>query len=1003
MGRFKKNTFVLLILFVLLAGVTRPNVLADRLFQPEISYNLYLANYSGAVRPQKELIIPALTYRATDMEIQVLEQLQGVNKAVLTEEEGYIEWEVEVAEAGLYNIALNYYPIVGKGNPIERELLINGILPFEEAKYLAFQRIWGDAEEIKVDNQGNELYPLQQEFPFWQEAVLADTLGYYREPFKFYFRQGLNTIRLVSRQEPLALAELKVFQLPLVPTYQEVSRQYREYDSQQHSGVMIKLQERDSSYRSSSVLYPQFDQGDPTMEPYHPVLIRLNSIGGGSWDQLGQWISWDFQVPADGFYKIAIKGKQAFQRGSYVNRQILLNGQLPFRELEAVRFPYSRYYRLSVLGAEGTDEPYLFYLTKGNHRITLQVVLGDLVDVIRKVEDSLYQLNNLYRQIIMITSTVPDPLRTYQLGQRIPELRENLVEQSRVLAGIARELEDYTGQKGGNTVLLLDFSRQLQGLAAQPESIPGRLGQFRDNLASLGSWLLGVRRQPLAIDYLIIASPEVKLPEVAPTAQQLLNHESKAFVASFTHNYNLVGNVYQPEGTIVREPLRVWAGFDRSKAQILKRLIENKFTPETGIPVNLEIIDIGTLLPATLAGKNPDVAIGLPPGQPLNFALRGAVADLSQFADFAEVARRFKTSALVPFMFRDSVYALPEQQPFPMLFYRKDVLQENGLTVPETWDDVMEIIPELQKNNMEFGFPFSAPPRVTSLSIGNISGAVGSLSSSGGVLTLVTFLNQSGEELFIEDGLATNFDDERAIAAFTRWTELYELYNLPLLYNPANRFRTGEMPILITGYTFYNLLTVFAPELRGKWDFTLVPGTVRTDQVIDRSIPAGAAGMADASGRPLPPASGPGTVIMELAQDKTAAWEFLKWWTSAATQVSFGRQLESLMGPAARYPTANLEALSLLPWSARDYQKLSEQLEWVKGVPEIPGGYLIGRYLDNAFRQVVYYNKPARDTLLDYNYLINEEITRKRKEFGLPVSLAELEEKWHKLYWQQGF
>ena len=26
------------------------------------------------------------------------------------------------------------------------------------------------------------------------------------------------------------------------------------------------------------------------------------------------------------------------------------------------------------------------------------------------------------------------------------------------------------------------------------------------------------------------------------------------------------------------------------------------------------------------------------------------------------------------------------------------------------------------------------------------------------------------------------------------------------------------------------------------------------------------------------------------------------------------------------------------------------QWQWVRGVPEVPGGYMIGRYLDNAFQ-----------------------------------------------------
>ena len=106
------------------------------------------------------------------------------------------------------------------------------------------------------------------------------------------------------------------------------------------------------------------------------------------------------------------------------------------------------------------------------------------------------------------------------------------------------------------------------------------------------------------------------------------------------------------------------------------------------------------MVPAILAGTAPDVAIG---AASMDLAFRGAIADLTQFPDFPEVAERFSKSAFVPFRFRDSVYALPETQTFPVLFYRKDILEELGLEIPQTWDEVKEIIPLLQRNNMEFG------------------------------------------------------------------------------------------------------------------------------------------------------------------------------------------------------------------------------------------------------------------------------------------------------------
>ncbi len=934
------------------------------------------------------MIIQAENFSYADTDIEVLNTFEGTDDSVIiSPEKGYIEWEVEVKEAGLYNIGIKYYPVEGNFSEIERELLINGEKPFDEAGYLTFCRVWEDAEEIKKDNQGNELRPSQREHPMWQEVAFQDSLGNYQESFKFYLKKGKNKISLVSRKEPMAIDYIKIYQEEQVLSYKDISSTYDQKGYQPTNGVFIKLQERDVTYKSSSTLYPILDKGDPTLEPYHHVLIRLNAIGGMSWDQHGEWIAWEFEVPEDGLYKIAIKGIQDINRGYYANRKFYIDDKVPFDEMKAIRFPYSPNYQMYVLGSEEEgEEPYLYYLEKGKHSLKLEVVLGDLVEIIRTVEDSLYELNNVYRKIIMVTSPTPDPMRTYQLEKRIPGLIEKLDEQGKVIKGLVQALEVYTGQKGGYTVILVDLARQLEDLARDPESIPGRLSGLRDNLAGLGNWLLGASKQPLMIDYIIVASPEQKMPKTEATFMQTLKHEVKAFISSFTHNYKLVGDVYnadlEKDGKEI-QPLTVWIGSGRDQAQILKKMIENDFTAKTGIPVNLELTSNAVLLPATLAGEGPDVALQVPPAQPINFAIRGAVVDLTQFPDFEEVATRFKRSAFVPFGFRDSMYALPEQQVFPMLFYRKDILEEKGLEVPQTWDDMLKIIPELQKDNLTCGLPLSVPPKYVDLGVGQVSSSAGSLSANGGVMTLLTFLYQNGEELYIEDGIATNLESEIAVDSFNRWTELYELYDLPLQYDAQNRFRSGEMPIILTGYTFYNMMTVFAPELRGKWDFTLVPGTLKADGTIDRSVPSG-------SGSEV---GGPGCIIMENSKNKEGAWEFLKWWNSTDAQLEYALEQESIIGPMARYPAANVEVLQRLPWSVENYEKITEQWEWVKGVPEIPGGYMIGRYLDNAFRKVIYRNEPARDTLLDYNRMINEEILRKRKEFGFETDINELDEK----------
>ena len=83
---------------------------------------------------------------------------------------------------------------------------------------------------------------------------------------------------------------------------------------------------------------------------------------------------------------------------------------------------------------------------------------------------------------------------------------------------------------------------------------------------------------------------------------------------------------------------------------------------------------------------------------------------------------------------------------------------------------------------------------------------------------------------------------------------------MPVDYNAENRFRLGEMPLLIAPYTLYNTPTVFVPELRVEWGFAPVPGTRREDGTIDRTVPA----------------SGTAAVILSDPQDQEAAPEFVK-------------------------------------------------------------------------------------------------------------------------------
>lgn len=914
----------------------------------ENSYSLYLEKHADANRPTRTIRIEGEDYiEAAGGEFITVEGYMGLDgTAVLTPEIGSISWRVPIEEAGLYQIRIHYFPMEGKSAAIEREFRINGEIPFTGAEILLFDRIWDNRDpEIRRDDRGNDLRPRQVENPRWMLAPFKDSDHFIEEPYYFYFDKGEQILTLVSLREPMAIDYIELYQEEAVPSYQEVKAMYEAQGLKPVQNQFIKVQGEAATAKSSPTLYPISDRSSPSVEPYHVSKIRMNAIGGQNWRLPGQWIEWEIEVPEDGLYQIALKRKQDQLRGVYATRSLTIDGKYPFEEMKRIRFNYNAKWQMDVLGG---DEPYLFYLTKGKHRIRMTVTLGELAPLLQTIESSVLELNAMYRKILMITSNNPDPFRDYQLEKRIPEMTEVFERQAEIIESVADYLKEMTGEQSDKVAPLINMVVQLKDMAERPETVARRLDTYKINVGGLGTWILTVQEQPLTIDYLVVYSPDQELPRAESTWFEDLKHEVGAFFASYTEDYTSIGNVEQKDRSI-----EVWITTGRDQAQVMKSLIDDLFTPETGISVQLKLVPPNILLPATLAGEGPDVAMQMGEDVPVNYAMRGAAYDLTQFPDFEEVAKRFRESALTPYRYDGGVYALPEQQSFPMLFYRKDILEELNLSVPETWDDVYDMISVLHKHHMDFYLPID-----NTLNNGNLVPNA----------TFAMLLYQNDGAFYTEDHKRSALDSEIAIEMFRRWTQFYTNYKFPVQVDFPNRFRTGEIPIGIADYTTYNLLTVMAPEIKGLWDFTIVPGTRHEDGTIRHDVASTTTAV----------------LILEKAKDKEASWEFLKWWTSKDIQIQFGREMEALMGEAARYPTANIEALEELPWPVEHYRNLNEQWKWVRGIPQVPGGYFTGRHLDNAFRKVINAGENYREALLDYVIYINDEIAIKRKEFNLP-------------------
>ncbi len=930
----------------------------------EGTYTLYLNAHSGAARPKQNIEVNVTSYIDAE-DAKVTDEYEGAEKALYTGNDSKVTWEVDIPEAGFYNVYLEYMTVKSRGVAIERAFYVNGELPFQDASDMTFLRMWADASEPRVDNRGNEIRPTQTEVYGWQSSYLKDKMGYMTEPYQFYFEKGKNTITLEAVNEPMVLRKLDIVAVEDEFTYADYAAAQTGTKAAGSGLDYVQIvQGEDSTVRSESSLYAKYDRASAITKPYSITKTILNYIGGEAWRNPGQWIEWNVEVPEDGCYHLCIKGRQNYDRGNISYRSLSIDGEVPFDEMKQVAFRFGNDWESLVLSDEN-DKPYSFYLTKGTHTVRLEATLGNMGTILEELSDSTFRLNQIYRTLLVYTGATPDQYRDYKIDQVYPEIMEAMSLESKRLYKIVDEVVETTGQKADKIASAQTLAQQLERFCEKPEKITLEFATFKENISALGSAILSMSETKLDIDYIAVYGENARLDKDKSNFFKKAAHEVKSFFASFFIDYDAVGDVYADESNTVK----VWVLTGRDQGTILKSMIDDTFTPATGIPINVEIVGADALLNAVVAGNGPNVVLSVGAGQPVDFALRNAVEDLTQFADYEEVLKEFAPSTYRQYTLDDSLYALPETLFYNVMFYRKDVLEDLELEVPQTWKELIEMLPTIQGNNLSVGIPTAAG------SSGSAAASTAVASAQADLSMYFTLLYQQGGDLYNDKGTQTIVNNEAGVAAFKEYTKYFTDYGIPVIYDFVTRFRSGEMPIGIANFTTYNTLVVSAPEIAGLWDFTLVPGTEKTDEngnsYIDRSAFV----------------SGSATMMLKTEDEKLkqSAWEFMKWWASSDTQVRFGREIEALLGSSARYATANMEAIKQLSWSASDIEILEEQLSYTVGIREVPGGYYTGRHISNACRKVINEKTDPRETIIDYSIKIDEELTKKRKEFGLPL------------------
>ena len=913
------------------------------------NYTTVSATYTLPVYAGEDIPLPAESVTVDLAGAEWTEETLGYSagKVLRVDYGDKVTLEAEIPEDGLYALCFDYYsrnPAVDDQQqavlPDQLALKVDGDYPFYECRSLKLEATWLRETEPSYDRYGDEMVALPSKAAQWERKDLMD--GTYRraEPLLLSLTAGVHQFELEVREGSFLLGGVTLHAPRTAPAYTG--------SSAAAGDALITLQGECFESANSSSIHGVMEY-DSAVDPYEVDHTRLNTIDSDSFRTAGNSVTYRAEIPAEGDYLIALNYRQSDKTDFPVFVDVMVDGEFPSEAFQNYPMAYGASYQRHTL-SDSEKKPLSVHLTAGSHTLTFRLTIAPIREVMEALDEIMYGVNDLALEITKVAGTNADKYRDLKLSRYIP----NLTDQLNGYATRLRELEaryvPYSASDRNVAVMasMLIAAGQLKSLASSPDEIPYRISELSSSSNSANQYLANtidnLLDNSLAIDRIWIYQQDAKLPSGAGFGDSFAKSASR-FGSSFTSQRYSTANTDPSH-------LQVWVNRSNQYVQIMQKLIDESFTAETGIKVDLSLMpDQYKLVLARSSGSAPDVATGINYTIPYELAIRGALADMTQFSDFREAAKVFEPGFFLTGTIGDKVYSMPETMNFWVLFYRTDVMEKLNIPVPDTMDDVIDLLPELQMRGLNFYYATAGM-----ISMRNFHGTTPMLVQNGGSLYYPT----------ADQGTALG--SRESVKGFTALTDLFTIYNMPVsVDNFYQHFRNGDMPIGIADFYTYNLIKNAAPELDGSWAISLIPGTKQDNGSIDRTT----CGCAES------------TVIFKSNPEREAqAWAFIRWWSSTQVQAMFGRMVQSIYGDEYIWPTANLEAFDLLPWDTEDKLIVRAFAQNVMDVARVPGTYMLEREMSNAFNDIVV-NGDNEQTRLDKAVkTINREIKRKLEEFG---------------------
>lgn len=325
-----------------------------------------------------------------------------------------------------------------------------------------------------------------------------------------------------------------------------------------------------------------------------------------------------------------------------------------------------------------------------------------------------------------------------------------------------------------------------------------------------------------------------------------------------------------------------------------------------------------TLTRAANAGNFPDIAVIDNPDH-ASFAELGVLLDITDRVDEWGEADAYFDGPWRSCQYQDKSYGIPNSSNCLALFYNKDMLEQQGVEPPGTWDELRAAAKALTTQD-RFGL------------------AVSAIKSEEGTFQWLPFLWQAGGDI-------PNLDSEAGRAALGLWVEfINEGWMAKGILNwrqedVKNEFVNRRAAMMINGPWQIPVIKENYPDL--NWDVAVLPEGQQSASIL----------------------GGENMAISNQSKNPDAAWELLKWTQQPDNLVEYLKKVDRLPSRedlADRAAWADDPILSVFVeqlYVARpraygpNYPEISTQIqEAIQGA--ISGGRDVSTALANAEEQI---------------------------------------------------